>query len=214
MNGELGVRREKALFFGKNSAGEARQEEIAVEAPLEVRIAGERLAITMRTPGQDRELVLGFLIAEGLLALADDASALPLELSLDADGSGVADAALTGAALERSRGRLAKRGTLTTSACGVCGRGGIDDLLEALTPLADPSRFERATLARLTDLLSKRQPLFRRTGGLHAAALADRAGELQVVHEDVGRHNAVDKVVGATALARRLPEPGSLLVVS
>ena len=169
---------------GQATAG---QEDVVVEAPLELMLDGEVLAVTMRTPGHDAELTAGFLLAEGH----------------GAPGSPPSVAA-----------RVVRRGTLSSAACGVCGRDSIEDLLARMTPLTTETRFERAMLADVTSRLRTYQPNFARTGGLHAAALVARSGEVLIVREDVGRHNAVDKVLGRAALDGLLPLSEHVLVVS
>jgi FdhD protein len=162
-----------------------RREEVAVEEPFELRLGGETLAITMRTPGHDAELTAGFLLAEGH----------------DPRGGGSA----TG---------VVRRGTLSSAACGVCGRDQIDDLLARLQPVTVETCFARQVLSGVTQRLAEHQPIFARTGGLHAAALVTRTGEFEIAREDVGRHNAVDKVLGRAALDGLLPLSQYLLVVS
>jgi len=161
-----------------------RREEVAVEAPFQIQLAGETLAITMRTPGHDAELTAGFLLAEGH------------------DPRGTAGA------------RIVKRGTLSSASCGVCGRDDIEDLIARLGPVNVETRFERSVLSSVMQRLPDHQPSFARTGGLHAAALVTVAGQFAVAREDVGRHNAVDKVLGWAALAGLLPLSEHFLVVS
>jgi FdhD protein len=168
-------------------AGPARErrEEVTVEEPFALQLAGETLAITMRTPGHDDELTAGFLLAEGH----------------DPRGSG-------------SSAGVVRRGTLSSAACGVCGRDQIDDLLARLQPVAAETRFDQRVLSSVTPRLAEHQPSFARTGGLHAAALVTQKGEFAIAREDVGRHNAVDKVLGRAALDGLLPLSQYLLVVS
>jgi FdhD protein len=161
-----------------------RREEVAVEEPFAIRLGGEILAVTMRTPGHDDELTAGFLLAEGH------------------DPRGVAAA------------RVVKRGTLSSASCGVCGRDDIEELVTRLVPVAATTRFAPATIVSAMQRLPEHQPTFARTGGLHAAALFTRTGELAIAREDVGRHNAVDKVLGRAALDGRLPLSEHLLAVS
>jgi FdhD protein len=174
---------------------------VAVEEPLEIRVGGAALAVTMRTPGHDEELAAGFLHGEGLLAgpvahvgPTADFAANVVEV----------DAPLTGAARERR--------FYTTSSCGICGRGALDEVAVHAPPLARGPVVARALLAVLPDRL--RQPGFEATGGLHATGLFDADGELLCVREDVGRHNAMDKVVGRALLDGRLPLAERILCVS
>jgi FdhD protein len=209
-----GVERRRALRVEGDSSSE-RDEDVVVEEPLEIRIAGEALAVTMRTPGNDHELVAGFLLAEGLVRGRDDLGSVAHCGRPGDEGYGnVIDvSAAPGSVLDGDAGR-SRRGTLTTAACGVCGRTTIADLVARLGPPAAAARFDRALLLTLTDRLRAEQPNFARTGGLHAAAVADVRGNLLVVREDVGRHNAVDKAVGRLLLDGALPLSEHLLVVS
>ncbi len=189
---------------------------VAVEEPLEIRVAGETLATTMRTPGDDAELALGFLFAEGLIGSRNDVATAAHCGNVGDDGWGNVIDVLPapGFAFDLDRTGAARRGTLTTAACGVCGRRSIDDLVARSGALDDATRFEPSVVAELTDRLRREQPSFERTGGLHAAGLASSDGAWRVVREDVGRHNAVDKVVGRLLLDGALPARGCILVVS
>jgi len=173
---------------------------VAIEEPLEIRVDGEPLSVTMRTPGHDEELALGFLFGEGLIA-----EARPVGLSEDL-ASNVIE--VTGP-LERDPGR---RRFYTTSSCGVCGKGALEEVAVASEPVGPGPRIERALLASLPDRLV--QPTFERTGGVHATGLFDAAGNLLVAREDVGRHNAMDKVVGRALLDRKVPLADRILCVS
>jgi FdhD protein len=192
---------------------ETHPDELAVEEPLEIRVAGDPLAVTMRTPGHDHELVAGFLLAEGLIRSRADLGGIHHCARPDIDGAhntiDVVAAPGTVLTIETAR-----RGTLTTSACGVCGRQMIGDLLQRMQPAPVCAPFSRSFIAGLSSELAKHQPSFERTGGLHAAGIASVSKGLSVVREDVGRHNAVDKAVGRLLLDDQLPAHGSLLVVS
>ncbi len=165
------------------------RDEVAVEEPLEIRVDGEPLAVTMRTPGHDFELAAGFLFGEALLERSPHVAP-------------TADFAVNAVEV---RGPLAReagaRRFYTTSSCGVCGKGALEEVAVHAPPLSAGPRMARALVAGLPDRL--RQPGFERTGGLHATGLFATDGALAVVREDVGRHNAMDKVVG-WALERRL----------
>ncbi|NYI04422.1 formate dehydrogenase accessory sulfurtransferase FdhD [Allostreptomyces psammosilenae] len=192
------------------------RETLAVEEPLEIRVGGRPLTTTMRTPGHDFDLVAGFLVAEGVVGGPEDLLALRYCSGTDEDGANtynVLDAALApGLPLPAT----ANRAMLTTSACGICGK----DSIEALRVRArwsvreDPVRVEPAVLAELPDRLRREQRVFAATGGVHAAGLFTAEGEPLCVREDVGRHNAVDKVVGWALRAGLLPLRGHVLVVS
>ncbi|HEX7668751.1 MAG TPA: formate dehydrogenase accessory sulfurtransferase FdhD, partial [Polyangiaceae bacterium] len=171
---------------------------VTVEEPLEIRIAGEQMAVTMRTPGQDHELTLGFLFAEGLIASARDVGSVAHcgRAGEEGYGNAIDVSAAPGATLDVTRTAVRRRGTLTTSSCGVCGRLTIDDLLARCRPVQDDTRFSAHVVARLTTTLRAGQVAFAETGGLHAAGVATRDGAVLLVREDVGRHNAVDKAIG------------------
>jgi FdhD protein len=177
------------------------RDEVAVEEPLEIRVDGEALAVTMRTPGHDEELALGFLHGEGLIGTARRPAGPTADLAAN-----VVDVA--GPLLRRP----AARRFYTTSSCGVCGRGALDEVA-VHAPQASPGPVvARALLAALPERL--RQPGFARTGGLHATGLFDADGALLCVREDVGRHNAMDKVIGRALLDGMLPLTDRILCVS
>ena len=173
---------------------------VAVEEPLEIRVDGEPLSVTMRTPGDDEELALGFLYGEGLIdgprraGPSEDLAANIVEVE---------------GPLSRDPGA---RRFYTTSSCGVCGKGALEEVAVASAPLPPGPRVGRALLADLPERLA--QPGFERTGGLHATGLFDPSGGLLLAREDVGRHNAMDKVVGASLLAGGLPLHERILCVS
>jgi FdhD protein len=208
-------------------AGESheRSDLLAVEEPLEVRVvsevAGRRrrhaVAVTMRTPGHDFELAAGFLHGEGAVrGKADVAGVAYCEGGAAEESGNVVELTLVpGCAFDPAR---FSRNILTSSSCGVCGRGSLElvrtGLPAAPTAAADGPSVDPETLLSLPRRLAAAQATFAVTGGLHAAALFDAAGGLELVREDVGRHNAVDKVVGALLLAGRLPAPDRLLLVS
>jgi FdhD protein len=192
------------------------EDEVVVEAPLEIRISGETMAITMRTPGSDRELALGFLLAEGIIASATDVSSVAhCGKPGDEGRENTIDVVLSPGVrlpVDPETGLLARRGTLTTSACGVCGRRSIEDLLARIAPIAAIETLSARTIATAVASLPQRQPIFSRTGGCHAASLVGFDGMHIATFEDVGRHNAVDKVVGSRI--RQLPLSRTILVVS
>ncbi len=182
-------------------------DQVAVEEPLEIRVAGDTLAVTMRTPGADRELALGLLLSEGVIAgAADVGRVFHCGRPGDPDFGNVIDVAPgPGIALAPERVELARRGTLTHAACGVCGRKSIDDLLARCAPLPDGRKLALSLLQSCTEVLRSEQRYFDATGGLHGAAILDADGRALAVHEDVGRHNAVDKAIGALLLRGALP---------
>jgi FdhD protein len=188
----------------------------ASEEPLEIRLGGAPFVVIMRTPGADRELAAGFLLSEQLVRGADDIAAIRHCTREEArEYENVLNVWLAGEAAGRAAARLAeKRPVTANSACGVCGRRSIDDLLCDLPVNAESWTVPRTVIAALPDRLRAAQTAFEETGGLHAAGLFDREGALVSVAEDVGRHNAVDKVIGQQLLAGRLPIGDRILFVS
>ncbi len=193
---------------------------LAAEEPLQLLLDGTPLSIVMRTPGHDVELALGLLWAERVIA--DRAQVLEVRISAEA---GEEERALPVRAdllesnqvdvrLAPGSGHRPERSFLSTSACGVCGATTVESLTLDFPPLPRGPLVDPALLVELSGRLRERQRLFDQTGGLHAAGLFDVAGELVDLREDVGRHNAVDKVVGRALLDGRLPLAGHLLVVS
>lgn len=194
-----------------------RVETLAVEAPMQVRVDGEPLSVTMRTPGDDFDLTIGFLLSEGVITGAQDVRALMHCQDEDESGSptfNVVDVALA-AGVARPDAAAARR-TVTSSACGVCGTASIDAVRTTgrYDVAADPVRVDPQVVASLPDALRAHQKVFDRTGAVHAAGLFTADGETLCVREDVGRHNAVDKVLGWAARQGRLPLTGHLLAVS
>jgi len=219
---EKGVtRREVRSVSARGDGLPPRTDEVVVEEPLEIRVAGEPLAITMRTPGADSDLALGFLFAEGIIASAADVGTVAHCGRPGEEGWGNVIDVSPGPGVVLDPGRLesSRRGTLTTAACGVCGRRSIDDLLSRLGPVSPGPTLDLRVVASSTERLRAEQPTFERTGGIHAAALMGADGALLAVAEDVGRHNAVDKVVGQRLRAARPGADGpgagaALLIVS
>lgn len=189
---------------------------VAVEEPLEIRLHGRPFAVVMRTPGDDRDLAAGFLFSEGVVRWADEIGAVERCRHPDApEAHNVVDVYLLGAAASTLDDVFAtRRNVAATSACGVCGRVSIEALRTRAPRVAGSSRFDETVLAALPARLRERQRVFDGTGGLHAAALGTPDGAIVRAAEDVGRHNAVDKVIGAMLLDERLPLAGHALVVS
>jgi FdhD protein len=193
---------------------------LAAEEPLQLLIDGSPLSIVMRTPGHDVELALGLLWAERVVT--DLAQVREVRISAEA-GEREAAVPLRADLIESNQvdvlltadaGRRPERSFLSSSACGVCGATTVESLVLDFAPVDAGPTIAPELLDRLADRLRERQRLFDQTGGLHAAGLFDRTGELVELREDVGRHNAVDKVVGRALLDGRLPLAGHLLVVS
>ena len=176
------------------------EDEVAVEEPLEIRVDGAPIAVTMRTPGHDEELAVGFLFGEGLVAAGVRASATA-DLAVNA-------VEVSGPLLRRP----AERRFYTTSSCGVCGKGAVEEVAVQAASVTPGPRVPRSLLATLPDRL--RQPTFERTGGLHATGVFDAGGRLLIGREDVGRHNAMDKVIGCALANRLVPLSECILCVS
>ncbi len=194
-----------------------RVDTVTVEEPLQVRVGGRPLTVTMRTPGDDFDLALGFLVSEGLVGSADDVSHLMHCQDEDDDGRptfNVVDVTLRPGVVLPDVSM--ERTFAATSSCGVCGKTSID-AVRLRSPYAvadDTMRLDPVTLLGLPEALRSRQKVFDRTGGVHAAGLFTADGELLAVREDIGRHNAVDKLIGWAAREQRLPLTGCVLVVS
>jgi FdhD protein len=195
----------------------ARPDTLTVEEPLEIRVAGKALSITMRTPGDDFDLAAGFLVGEGVVRAASDVRSIRYCAGATADGGNtynVLDVVLAPGVAPPDAS--VERNFYTTSSCGLCGKASLDAVRTTVTwPIGDdPFGTDPATLAGLPDELRAAQRVFDRTGGLHAAGLFDADGKLLCLREDVGRHNAVDKVVGWATRDGRLPLSGTALMVS
>jgi len=193
---------------------------VVTEEPLQLMLDGKPLSVVMRTPGNDLELCLGLMFAEGILRAPEDVSLIHISaeagetemgIRVEADlvESNQVDVRFTGAPR-----RKPERSMLSSSACGVCGTVLIEDLRRDLAVLRDGPEVDPSLLPGLVDVLREGQGVFDRTGGLHAAGLFNATGKLLCVREDVGRHNAVDKVVGRALLDGNLPASTSVLVVS
>jgi FdhD protein len=193
------------------------RDDLVVEEPLEMRLGGRALAVTMRTPGDDMDLLAGFLVTEGVVRRKEELVAMRYCAGRDDEGKqtyNVLDATL---ARHVDAGELPVRAFVTTSACGLCGRASLDAVeLAAAYPLStDDVTVDAGWISTLPDRLAIEQRLFARTGGLHAAALFDpREDKLLSAREDVGRHNAVDKVIGWAFRGGMVPLTGTILLVS
>jgi FdhD protein len=183
----------------------------AVEEPLEIRLHGQPFAVVMRTPGHDRELAAGFLLSENVIAGADDLGTI----AYCQDALNVLNVTLAGQAGERLDQLLAARRQVSmNSSCGLCGRLTIESLRVDRPPIGGTFTVAAQVLAALPQRLRPAQRLFDETGGLHAAGLFTAGGELAAAAEDVGRHNAVDKVIGGLLLTEELPIADRVLCVS
>ena len=212
------VARHKVTRLVAGGRVEVREDSLAVEEPLEIRVGGRSLAITMRTPGNDFDLAAGFLVSEGVITRGEHFRTARYCAGATVDNLNtynILDVTLAPGvpppdpSLERS--------FFTNSSCGLCGKASIDAVRtqSAYTVDQDPLQVTEKLLASLPELLRAEQAVFDKTGGLHAAALFDgESGELLVLREDVGRHNAVDKVIGWAVKEDRLPLRGTVLMVS
>ena len=198
------------------NATTAARDMAAAEEPLEIRLNGAPFAVIMRTPGADRDLTAGFLLAERIISGPDDLGTIRHCTDPQAgDLQNVINVTLAGVVAERLGEILSTRRAVTSStSCGICGRQTIDDLLEAMPRIPAGFRITRRVVEGLSDRLRAAQVVFDETGGLHAAGLFDAQGVLVANAEDVGRHSAVDKVIGGQLLLERLPLNDRILFVS
>ncbi|MGW5153725.1 formate dehydrogenase accessory sulfurtransferase FdhD, partial [Rhodococcus koreensis] len=194
-----------------------RPDTVVVEEPLEIRVNGTPLAVTMRTPGSDIELAQGFLLTEGIIAGRADIASIRYCNSVDEHGRNtynVLDVDLAPGVFLPDMG--IERNFYTTSSCGVCGKASLDAIRQRTkhSPAADTVQIDSATISSLPGTLRAAQKVFDTTGGLHAAGLFTADGELLAIKEDVGRHNAVDKLIGWATEQDRVPLRGTVLLVS
>jgi FdhD protein len=191
----------------------AAEDETAVEEPLEIRVEGQSIAVVMRTPGHDRELAAGFALTEGIVregaAIFEITSCLT---TVPAAAGNTVDIALRDPA-SFDAAKLSRH-VFSSSSCGVCGKSTIEAALQQFPPIATATAVTPQVLLSLPARLAAAQETFQRTGGLHACALFNAAGELLLVREDVGRHNALDKLIGHELLAQRLPLGNRILLLS
>jgi FdhD protein len=187
---------------------------LAVEEPLEIRLGGINLSVTMRTPGDDEELVAGFLFSEGIIASADDLDVIARYRGPDGDpdDGNVMNVLLKGD-MRVAQDRL-RRNFVASSSCGLCGKATIDAIRATLPPVQSDIVISADRLNRLGAVMHDAQSTFEKTGGLHAAGLFDADGRMIVLREDIGRHNAVDKVIGHRVLTRQIPLDRHVLMVS
>jgi FdhD protein len=195
-----------------------RDEALAGEEPLEMRACGPgqdpvSIAVTMRTPGEEEALAIGFLVSEGLVRPSDLAG-VRFEVGDPAVMAQPENEITVRLAQPFEAAKVASRNFVATASCGICGKASVDDVVLRCEPAPPGPTVERATLLRLPGVMRQAQEVFASTGGLHAAALFTADGELLALREDVGRHNALDKVIGALALSGQLPLQGFVLLVS
>ncbi|MFO0673453.1 MAG: formate dehydrogenase accessory sulfurtransferase FdhD [Polyangiaceae bacterium] len=205
---EQGAGSRKIVAFDARGAHE-REDTLAVEAPLEIRVGGQSVSVTMRTPGHDTELAAGFLFTEGVLTKRDEL----VSIAMSGAHEGTVEIEVTDTVLPRLR-RLVRH-VYAASSCGICGKASVDAVRTLHgVDLDDPRLITPDEILALPARLRDAQRIFETTGGLHAAGLFDAAGELVTLREDVGRHNAVDAIVGERFLAGALPLTGHALLVS
>jgi FdhD protein len=186
---------------------------VAVEEPLELRVEGRTLAIIMRTPGADRELAAGFLLSEGVIRTARELFDIAPCVAPKGPGVGnVIDVALLNPAAFDAK--KFSRHVFTSSSCGICGKTSIAAVMKRRRPLTDPMRVPARVLRALPRRLAAEQTAFQATGGLHACALFSRSGKLLALREDVGRHNALDKLIGQALLTHETPLAGRIALLS
>ena len=206
--------REVELLRVEGARVERVRDRVAHEEPLEIQLSGAALAVVMRTPGHDLELVTGFLLTERIVASLVEVESV--RHCTEAAGPESADNVVRVTLRPGVRTDLERlrRNLFASSSCGVCGKATLENALATAPPLDDSARIEARVLLALPERLRAAQPAFDETGGLHAAGLFDAAGRLLVAREDVGRHNAVDKVIGWALERGRLPLRGHVLLVS
>ena len=209
-----------AIARWRSGAWREESDHVAAEEPLQISLDGAPLSIVMRTPGNDLELTLGLLWAEQVIRSPDDvtgvrisAEAAEAEASLHV-AADLVESNQIDVHLRSAPGRRPERSFLSSSACGVCGATTVESLALDFPRLEPGPTLDASVLTRLADRLRERQRIFESTGGLHAAGLFDTAGELELLREDIGRHNAVDKIVGRAFLDRLLPLRDRVLAVS
>jgi FdhD protein len=197
----------------RGSQAASQEDQLTVEEPLEIRLAGQSFSVTMRTPGHDEELVAGFLFAERIIRSAADLDVIaPYRGPTESPGlANVMNVLLRSG--DACRERL-RRSVVTSSSCGLCGRATVEGLLSEVAPIESDLTVPVERFYELERSLSAGQATFERTGGLHAAGLFDADGRLVVLREDVGRHNAVDKVIGHMLLAEGVPLERRILIIS
>jgi FdhD protein len=207
-----GIGSDRIIRRKQDGSLEFQRDDLTVEEPLEIRIGRKALATTMRTPGHDEELAAGFLISEGIVRIGDKIEKFSRPTS-SLNRENILVVELT-TGLKLRLGSTRRFGTISTS-CGICGKASIDAIRQNFPPVRSKNiRIGIDTLLALPSLLRKQQSDFARTGGIHAAAIVDVDGNLKIVREDIGRHNAVDKAIGRAFLDGLLPLDRHLFLVS
>ena len=205
---------ERKIIRYRGGTGEVKSDSITVEEPLEIRVDGTSVAVVMRTPGDDLDLTRGFLLTEGLVKQPSDIfeiSQCPSQESVTGIGN-VVDVLLTNPSTVDLKSL--SRNVYTSSSCGICGRATLESVFQQFPPIESDLAINPIILGTLSDKLRNAQQTFAQTGGLHASALFDTEGNLLLLREDVGRHNALDKVIGKEWQAGNPPMGDRLLLVS
>ena len=206
----------KQVIRWRHSDSAPVEDSLVVEEPLEIRVGGQSLIVVMRTPGHDFDLAAGFLYTEGLITSSDDIGAIAYCEDADIEETNlqnIINVHLTnGQVLEEQEGW--QRNFHANASCGLCGKMTIESVKQEIPPIKSEIQIDPDIFYQLNDRLRSVQSVFEATGGLHAAGLFDENGELQIVREDVGRHNAVDKVIGQALLVEQLPLDRHILMVS
>ena len=187
-------------------------DEVAVEKPLEIRIEGKSIAVLMRTPGHDRELAAGFVLTEGIVRDRSEIFEITSCLTTEQRAGNIVEITLTDPA--KFDAAKLSRHVFSSSSCGICGKVTIEAALRQFPPIGESPKLKAQTLLGLPQKLAAAQKTFQRTGGLHACALFNSSGDLLLLREDVGRHNALDKLIGHQLLAKRLPLGNFILLLS
>jgi FdhD protein len=209
---ESGIGSEKIIRRTRAGGLEYQPDDLTIEEPLEIRIGRKVLATTMRTPGHDEELAAGFLVSEAIVRPGDKIDKFSRPVTAQNRENIIVAEPAAGVKLKLSSAR--RFGTISTS-CGICGKESIAAIRQNFPPISSTKiRIDIETLLLLPQLLQKHQGEFARTGGIHAAGIFGLAGELKIVREDIGRHNAVDKAIGRAFLDGQLPLDRHLLLVS
>jgi len=201
----------KTLALGPGQRRNFKRDSVAREEPLEIRVRGRSVAVTMRTPGNDHELAAGFLLTEGVIH--NRADIVHIACCLSAEEPENTLNVFLAPKVKVNFKRLARH-VFASSSCGLCGKASIEAVHQSFPPITPTFNVSGSTLALLPERMRAAQRTFARTGGLHAAALFDRTGKLMVLREDIGRHNAVDKVLGHAFLERKTPLDSHILLVS
>lgn len=207
----LGTVRADILRYRAGARLESCNDLVAVEEPLEIRLRGRSLAVTMRTPGNDPELAAGFLLSEGIIHQREDILEMAPCLQSESPDNTLNVFVAPAVAVDFER---LTRHVFASSSCGLCGKATIDAVRQSFPPIASGIPVSAALLLELPKQMQAAQPAFALTGGLHAAAVFEPDGRLVVLREDIGRHNAVDKALGHCLLAGKVPLENCLLVVS